>query len=80
MGPLFGDTAFFKDDDLIRADDRGKPVRDHDDRAAFGQFRECLLDQCLIFRVGKSCGLVQYHDRGVLENGPCQCHPLLLTA
>ena len=71
-----------QDDDLIRAPDRGQPVRDDDRRSLRpGHERvERLLNEPLVLGVQRGGGLVQDEHRGVPERGAGDGDALLLPA
>src|ERR1051326_2895433 len=56
------DLAFVKHDDLIRALDRGKPVRDHDRGPSVEKFSNRLLDQDLAFGIDARRRFIQDED------------------
>ena len=53
---------------------------DHQHCFVSGQRLKGLLDLMLVLRVGEGGGLVQHHDRGVLQNGTGQGNALLFPA
>ena len=47
---------------------------------SFCQFFQGLLDEMLIFGVGKSSRLIQYNDGSIFQDCTCQYDPLLFPA
>ena len=80
MAALFRNLSLIEDDDIVRVLHRGQPVGDHQHRFVPGQRLKGLLDLMLVLRVSEGGGLVQHHDRGVLQNGPGQGDTLLFPA
>ena len=80
MRAFLGDLAVIENDDLVRADNGGETVRDHDDGASFCERFQRLLDQRFIFGVGKRRRLVQHDDRRIFQNRTSQRHALLFAA
>ena len=80
MGSFLGDLSVIQYDDLVRSDDSGQSMGDHDDRTSFCKCPKGLLDHGFVFRVGKGGSLIKNNDGGILQDGSCQCHTLLLSA
>mmetsp|Transcript_38779 Transcript_38779/g.91035 ORF Transcript_38779/g.91035 Transcript_38779/m.91035 type:complete len:247 (-) Transcript_38779:1748-2488(-) len=77
---LLDDAAFLDDADAVGVADGGEAVRD-DDGGALGlphELVERLLHHLLARGVQRARRLVQQQDRGVLDHGPRNRHPLLL--
>lgn len=81
MGALFGDdAALVHDVDAVGVADRGEAVGDDDHRAVGGEASQGALDGGLGLVVHGGGGLVEDHDRGVLEDRAGQGDPLPLSA
>ena len=80
MGSLLGNLSVIQYNNLVRADDSGQSMGDHDDRSSFCKCRKGLLDHGFVFRVGKGGSLIQNNDGGVLQDRSCQRHTLLFAA
>ena len=73
-------AAVLEHHDLVRAHDGAHAVGNHDDGLAGEQARERLLDLRLVLHVQARGGLVQEHDRRVLEQGAGDGDALALAA
>lgn len=73
-------TAVVYDINPVRIGDGGKPVGNDDQSLSLHQFCHGRLDHRLIFRVHIGTGLIQDHDRRVLQHGPGDGNPLPLAA
>ena len=79
-GSLFDNATFHKCDDPITSRERGKPVRNANHGAVFGEAFDGCLDFGLRLRVKRSRGLVQHQDRRVLQQGARDGQTLALPA
>jgi len=66
--------------DLIGVYDGVESVGDDDDRFSFDDFGDGRVHFFFVLRVHEGCGLIQNHNGGVLQNGPCQGNALALPA
>lgn len=80
MAAFFRYTPVIHHNDMIGVTNCGKAVCDDDYRFPLHQFFKRLLNQMLIFRIGKGGCLVQHYHRGILYNGTGDSNPLLLAA
>ena len=67
MRSLSGDFPFIQYDDFIGIDNRGKPVRNHNNGLIFYEVIDRLLDNGFVFRVGVGGCLVEYHYGAVFQ-------------
>ena len=72
--------AMVYDADLIGVHNRGQLMGDDHQSLALHQFRNRRLHLFLILGIGVGGGLVQHHNRGVLQDGTGQRYALALTA
>ena len=79
MRPALNDPPAVEHQDLIRPNDRGKPVRDHDAGAAEHQILQRLLNQPLGRRVDARGRFIQNQDRRILQQRPRNREPLFLA-
>ena len=80
MGSALGDAALIQHDDLVGADDRREPVRDHERGAVARHPLQRLLDFVLGMAVERRGRLVQHQDRRRLQHRARDRHALLLAA
>src|SRR6185437_157218 len=80
MRATLDDLASIKHDDLVGADDRGKPVRDHQGGAITRNSLERILDFLFGMAVERRGRFVQKENRRSLQDRACYRHPLLLSA
>mmetsp|Transcript_10713 Transcript_10713/g.25405 ORF Transcript_10713/g.25405 Transcript_10713/m.25405 type:complete len:494 (-) Transcript_10713:604-2085(-) len=77
---LLDQLALLHHADVLRAADCGEAVRDDNGGAAGHEPLECALDEPFALRVQGRGRLVEEEHLGVLEDGPGDCHALLLPA
>ena len=65
-----GHAAPSHDHNAIRADDGGKAVRNDHQRLVLDEAADRLLNERLVFGIGKGRRLVKHPDGAVLEHGP----------
>src|ERR1035438_9839880 len=80
VGADFADLPIFEHHNLVRASNRGKPVRDDDDGAVLHQVGQRLLYQHFALRVQVAGGFVQDQDGRVLQQGARDGEALALAA
>ena len=80
MAAAFDHAAAVHHDQAVEHGDGGQAVRDGDDRLAFHQGVELLLDGGLDFRVQRRGRFVQHQDRCVLQQHARDRHALALAA
>ena len=74
------DPAVLQYDDLICRAHGGQTVGNHQDRFAFCQLPDGLLQLLLVFGIHAGCGFIQNDDGCVLQNCPCNGDSLLFSA
>ena len=79
MRSALDDPAVIENQDLVRAHDRRKPVRDHDAGAMRHQMLERLLDQPFGRRVDARRRFIQNQNRRILQERPRDREPLLFA-
>ena len=72
MWPLGYNPSFFHDDDPVRGEHRGKPVRNNDAGAVAHQVFQSELHNALGFRVQGAGGLVQHQQGRIFKQVPGQ--------
>ena len=79
MGALFDQASLVKDENLIGGQDGRESVGDHHRRSSNHQALESILNQRLRTRIERGSGFVEYENRRVFEEHPCDGEPLALT-
>lgn len=83
VGPFFNDCALPHDDDAVSILDAVESVG-HEDTGELQcalELEDCLLDELLRGLVQSGSGFIQNQQLQVLlEQNPCQCQSLFLTA
>ena len=77
---LLDNLALVHDDNAVRIADRGKTMRDHDNRTVLHEIVQGLLDKELRFRIQGGCRFVQKQDPRVLQDRPGDTKPLFLPS
>ena len=80
MVSALNDPAVLQHDDLICRAHGGQTVGNHQDRFAFCQLPDGLLQLLLVFGIHAGRGFIQNDDGCVLQNCPCNGDSLLFPA
>ena len=80
MRAQFRQLPFVDHGDTVGVFDGGQAVRDDEHGLVFHQVVDGLLDDFFRLIVQSGRGFVQHHHRCLLEKGPGDGHPLLLSA
>src|SRR5260370_7588331 len=79
MRAALDDASGFDHQDLLRAPNGRKPVRDHERSSAAHQVAQALLNQRFGFGIEAGSSLIEDEDARVGKNGSRDGHPLLLA-
>lgn len=79
MAAALDDPAGFKHQDLVDMNDGVQPVREDNDGAPPRQIGHRILDQRLVFGIGKGRRLVKDQDRRILQDRAGNRDPLPLA-
>ena len=77
--PMFYQSAIVKNEDLIRVYNCTEAVGDHNNRLAFHQFGNRLLNQNFILRVKGCCCFVKQNNGRIFQQGAGDGNTLALT-
>src|SRR5712692_7677755 len=80
MRAALDEAPGFDHQDLLRAPNRRKAMRDHECSPAAHKIAQALLNQRLRFGIEARCSLIKNEDSGVRKNGPRDGNALLLPA
>ena len=80
MRSAFDDQAFVENKNFVGMDDRRKPMRDDQRRAAFRHALERRLDFALGETIERRCRFVQHEDRRSFQDGARNRDALLFAA
>src|SRR4029079_15138090 len=80
MSPTLHYFSSIEHEDLIRVNNRGKPVRNHEHRPSLEQSVHSYLYQPFRFCIERRCGFVQNENRRISKQGACNRESLPLSA
>ncbi len=80
MRTALQNATFFDHQDLLRAPNRGQPMRDNERRAPLHQEAEPVLNHGLALRIEGAGRLIQNQNAGIGQDRPCDRQTLPLTA
>jgi hypothetical protein len=80
MRTLFGNPAVVDNENPVGVREAGQAMGNRQYGFAAGQFPEGLMDQMLVFGVGKGGRFVEHNDGGIFQEGPRRQDTLLFTS